>query len=48
MTATQLKLSVSTLVVIGMATALVVQHRAQTQLRDENGFVEAADCPIKS
>ncbi len=36
MTATQLKLGISTLVVAGAATALVVQHQAQTQLRNDN------------
>jgi len=36
MTATQLKLGVSALVVAGVTTALVVQHQTQTQLRDEN------------
>jgi RNA polymerase sigma factor (sigma-70 family) len=36
MTTTQLKLGVSALVVAGVATALVVQHQTQTQLREEN------------
>ena len=36
MTATQLKLGLSALVVAGAATALVVQHQTQTRLRDEN------------
>jgi RNA polymerase sigma factor (sigma-70 family) len=36
MTATQLKLGVTALVVAGTATALVVQHQIQTSLRAEN------------
>jgi RNA polymerase sigma factor (sigma-70 family) len=36
MTATQLKLGVTALVVAGAATALVVQHQAQTELRDQS------------
>jgi RNA polymerase sigma factor (sigma-70 family) len=35
MTATKLKLGISALVVASAATALVVQHQAQTKLRDE-------------
>ena len=35
MTATQIKLGLSALVVAGAATALVLQHQTQTQLRDE-------------
>jgi RNA polymerase sigma factor (sigma-70 family) len=35
MTATKIKLGISALVVAGAATALVVQHQAQTKLRDE-------------
>jgi len=36
MTATQLKLGISALVVAGATTALVVQHQAQIKLREEN------------
>jgi RNA polymerase sigma factor (sigma-70 family) len=36
MTATKLKLGISALVVAGAATALVVQHQAQTKLRDQS------------
>jgi len=36
MTATKLKLAISALVVAGAATALVVQHQAQTKLRTDN------------
>ena len=36
MTATQLKLGISALIVAGAATALVIQHQAQTTLRSEN------------
>ena len=36
MTATQIKLGLSALVVAGAATALVVQHQTQNRLRDEN------------
>jgi RNA polymerase sigma factor (sigma-70 family) len=36
MTATHIKLGLSVLVVAGAATALVVQHQTQTELRDEN------------
>ena len=36
MTLTKLKLGISALVVAGAATALVVQHQAQTKLREEN------------
>jgi hypothetical protein len=36
MTATQIKLTVSALVVAGMATAFVLQHQAQKQLRTDN------------
>jgi RNA polymerase sigma factor (sigma-70 family) len=36
MTTTQLKLGLGALVVAGAATALVVQHQAQTKLREEN------------
>jgi RNA polymerase sigma factor (sigma-70 family) len=36
MTMTKLKLGISALVVAGAATALVVQHQAQTKLREEN------------
>jgi len=36
MTATQIKLGISTLVVAGTATALVVQHQTQEELRAEN------------
>jgi hypothetical protein len=36
MTATQIKLGISVLIVAGAATALVVQHQAQEKLRAEN------------
>jgi gas vesicle protein len=36
MTATKIKLGISALVVAGAATALVVQHQAQTELRDQS------------
>jgi RNA polymerase sigma factor (sigma-70 family) len=36
MTATQFKLGVSALVVAGAATALLIQHRTQVELREEN------------
>jgi hypothetical protein len=36
MTMTQLKLGVTALAVAGAATVMVVQHRAQTKLREEN------------
>ncbi|MGH7992954.1 MAG: RNA polymerase sigma factor [Limisphaerales bacterium] len=39
MTATQLKLGISALVVAGAATALVVQHQTQTRLRDESALL---------
>ena len=42
MTLTKLKLGISALVVAGAATALVVQHQAQTRLREENDIVAPA------
>jgi hypothetical protein len=36
MTATQFKFGISALVVAGVATTLVIQHRTQTELREEN------------
>jgi RNA polymerase sigma factor (sigma-70 family) len=36
MTATQLKLGISALVIAGVTTALVIQHQAQIKLREEN------------
>jgi len=36
MTATQIKLGISAIIVAGMATALVVQHQKQAKLRNEN------------
>jgi RNA polymerase sigma factor (sigma-70 family) len=48
MTATQLKLGISALVVAGAATAMVVQHQAQTQLRSENASLERQIAQLKT
>ncbi|MGD0253857.1 MAG: sigma-70 family RNA polymerase sigma factor [Verrucomicrobiota bacterium] len=48
MTATQLKLGISALVVAGAATALVVQHQTQTNLRAQNESLQQQIAQLKT
>ena len=48
MTATQLKLGISALVVAGATTALVIQHQAQARLRNQNDSLNQEIAQLKT
>jgi RNA polymerase sigma factor (sigma-70 family) len=48
MTATQVKIGLTALVMAGAATVLVVQHQAQEKLRDENGVLTRQVAQLKT
>jgi RNA polymerase sigma factor (sigma-70 family) len=48
MTATKLKLGLSVLLAAGAATALVVQHQAQEQLRQQNALLQQQEAQLQT